>query len=294
MENSLTGQVINNYRIGPLLGVGGMGEVYQAFPANSETPVAIKFLRVDYMDDPHFQARFIREIRIMQALQHENIVPILDHGLVNGRQLYYTMRLINGMSLSTLMRRQKLSPLAYEPILRQICMALGFGHANNVVHRDIKPDNIFIERNADGTLLVFLGDFGLGKREGTDNTLTEAGAAVGTPHYMSPEAIMGERPTNLSDIYSMGVLSYEALLGKLPFNEQQAHKVAIAHVTRPVPRPTSLNPNFPAELEDVLMKSLEKVPASRYALIEDFYNAYLAAIEAMDEAAADTVYAVAE
>lgn len=292
MENSLTGQEINGYRIGPLLGVGGMGEVYQAFAANSDTPVAIKFLRTDYMDDSHFQARFIREIRIMQALKHDNIVPILDHGLVGGRQLYYTMRLISGQSLSTMMRRQKISPQAYDPILAQVCAALGFGHANNVVHRDIKPDNIFMERDAAGKLKVFLGDFGLGKREGMDNTLTEAGAAVGTPHYMSPEAIMGERPTPQSDIYSIGVLSYEVLLGKLPFTEPQPHKVAIAHVTKPVPRPSVLHPGFPPDLEDVLLKSLEKVPTARYESIEEFYQAYQMALDAMTEAEANTIYAV--
>jgi serine/threonine-protein kinase len=199
MQNSLTGQEINGYRIGPLLGVGGMGEVYQAFALSDNSPVAIKFLRSDVTDEPNFQARFIREIRIMEALSHPNIVPIIDHGLVNGVQLYYAMRLITGMALSTFAKRQPFTPANYWIVLEQMTAALAFGHSQNVVHRDLKPDNIFIERNPEGGWHVFVGDFGLGKREGQDHTLTEAGAAVGTPHYMSPEAIMGERPNRLSD-----------------------------------------------------------------------------------------------
>jgi serine/threonine-protein kinase len=109
---------------------------------------------------------------------------------------------------------------------------------------------------------------------------------------MSPEAIMGERPTPQSDIYSIGVLSYEVLLGKLPFTEPQPHKVAIAHVTKPVPRPSVLNPGFPPDLEDVLLKSLEKVPSSRYESIEAFYQSYQMALDAMTEAESNSIYTV--
>lgn len=292
MENSLTGQEINGYRIGPLLGVGGMGEVYQAFTLTDNTPVAIKFLRSDFVTETAFQSRFIREIRIMEALQHPNIVPILGHGLVNGVQLYYAMRLITGMALSTLAKRQPFTPASYQIVLDQMAAALGFGHSQNVVHRDLKPDNIFVERKPEGGWHVFVGDFGLGKREGQDHTLTEAGAAVGTPHYMSPEAIMGERPDKRSDIYSLGCLSYEMLLGRLPFNDQHAHTVAIAHVTRPVPKPTSLNPKFPVALEKVLMRSLEKNPASRQASIEEFAADYRAAVASLTDEERKTSYAI--
>lgn len=292
MESSLTGQEINGYRIGPLLGVGGMGEVYQAFPPGEAAPVAIKFLRSDYAGEPNFQARFIREIRIMQALTHPNIVPIMDHGLVNGVQLYYTMRLITGMALTTLAKRQPFSPASYWSVLEQVTQALNFGHAQNVVHRDLKPDNVFVERRAAGGWQVFVGDFGLGKREGQDHTLTEAGAAVGTPHYMSPESIMGERPDARSDIYSLGCVTYEMLLGRLPFNDPHAHTVAIAHVTRPVPKPTSVNPAFPAALETVLLKSLEKAPGQRHATMAELAAHYQAALNTLSADEANAVYVV--
>ena len=275
MEKSLTGQDIGEYKIGPLLGVGGMGEVYQAYDTEGQT-VAIKFLRNDFLEDAGAQARFIREIRIMQAMKHENIIPIHSHGIVNGETLYYTMRLIQGMSLTTMMKRTPFTPRSAWEILEQLFRALEYGHSQKVVHRDIKPDNVFIERN--GELHVFLGDFGLGKRSGIDHTLTEADAAIGTPHYMSPEAIMGERPDPRADIYSACVLTYEVLLGVLPFNEKFAHSTAIAHVTKSVPKPIALNPNFPESLQNVLLKGLEKKATKRHQtmgeLITDFMNAY--------------------
>jgi serine/threonine protein kinase len=292
MENSLTGQDIDGYHIGPLLGVGGMGEVYQAFRTTDNEAVAIKFLRADYSGEPNFQSRFIREIRIMEALQHENIVPIYDHGIINGTQLYYAMRLITGASFSTLLRRRKFSPATYWLILEQVAAALDFGHTQNVVHRDLKPDNIFIENAPGGGIKVFVGDFGLGKREGQDRTLTEAGAAIGTPHYMSPEAIMGERPARTADIYSIAVLSYEVLVGKLPFDDEHAHTVAIAHVTRPAPKPTSLVPDFPPAMERVILKSLEKSPAARHQTMAEFAADYKAALDTLSSDEKNAVYAL--
>jgi serine/threonine-protein kinase len=229
----------------------------------------------------------------MEALHHENIVPIYDYGIVEGNQLYYTMRLITGAALSTLIKKRKFSPAVYWLILEQVGKALSYGHSQGVIHRDLKPDNIFIENiPGGGGIQVFVGDFGLGKREGVDRTLTEAGAAIGTPHYMSPEAIMGERPAVGADIYSLGVLSYEVLVGRLPFDDAHAHSVAIAHVTRPVPKPTSFNPAFPVGLERVLIKSMEKAPTARYPSIEAFLMAYEANLQDMSEEAQNTTYAV--
>jgi len=288
MENSLTGQEVAGYRIGPLLGVGGMGEVYQATPPGSTESVAIKFLRGDYANDPGSQARFIREIRIMEALNHENIMPIFGHGIINGDMLYYTMKLINGMSLSTMMKRQRFTPKDVWEILRQLLKALAYGHSQMVVHRDIKPDNVFIERHQQ--LHVYLGDFGLGKRSGIDNTLTEADAAIGTPQYMSPEAIMGERPDARSDIYSVCVLSYEMFIGKLPFNEPYAHSTAIAHVTKPVPRLTVLNPKFPLVIEKVLLKGMEKSREVRQQSIDELIEDFEEALDSLSDEQMNSIY----
>jgi len=283
MENSLTGQELGKYQIGPLIGVGGMGEVYQAENSESGDSVAIKFLRSEFTDDPEFQGRFVREIRIMEALEHENIMPILDHGIINGSQLYYTMKLINGMSFSTMMKRSQFSPASYWSILEQLAQGLAHGHAEGVVHRDIKPDNIFIEREAGKGFHVILGDFGLGKRKGVDKTMTEADAVIGTPHYMAPESILGEKNDKRSDIYSIAVLTYEALLSVLPFDEPYAHATAIAHVTKPVPIPETIHPEFPRGLQEVLMKGLEKSPETRHQTIEEFAEHYQTALAELDD-----------
>jgi serine/threonine protein kinase len=291
-SSSYTGQIVNGYRVGPLLGVGGMGEVYQGFRVDDDSPVAIKFLRREYADDITFQQRFVREIRITQALKHDHIIPIFDHGLFNGNQLFYTMRLVTGMTLATRMKRRKLSPLGYLEILEQVTDALGYGHTLNVVHRDLKTDNIFMEKQADGHLQVFVGDFGLSKREGTDVNLTEAGAAIGTPYYMSPESIMGEKSTPLSDIYSLTILSYEVLVGRLPFNDPQAHAVAIAHVTRPIPDPKSISPDFPAPLEKWLNKGTAKNPEERFQTMQEMLSGYEDALVEMSEEECAQTYAV--
>lgn len=282
MEQTLTGKEINGYRIGPLLGIGGMGEVYQAFPPDSERPVAIKFLRKDYINDAKLQSRFLREIRILSALNHDNIVKIYDHGLIDGQQLFYTMELVTGMPLSTMMKRQAFSPLLFWEILRQLSSALSFAHDNNVVHRDIKPSNIFVQPKDNG-LHVILADFGLGKQEGVDRTMTEAGTSLGTPHYMSPEVILGERPSLLGDIYAIAVLVYEVLLGRPPFDFEYAHQIAMAHVTHPVPSPMDLNPDFPECLEDLLLKGLEKDPANRYQSMAEFSQDYLDCLKSLPE-----------
>lgn len=287
MENSLTGRDIGDYKIGPLLGVGGMGEVYQATNAEGQ-PVAIKFLRNDYITDAGAQARFVREIRIMEALDHDNIMPIFGHGIVNGDTLYYTMRLINGMALSTMMKRKKFTLRTAWEVLEQLFRALEYGHSQSVVHRDIKPDNIFIE-SQDG-IHVYLGDFGLGKRSGIDNTLTEADAAIGTPHYMSPEAIMGEKPDPRADIYSVCILSYEMLIGILPFNEPYAHSTAIAHVTKPVPRLTALNPQFPQAIENVLLRGLAKKREDRQQDMGELITGFLNAYDTISDEDLDTVF----
>jgi serine/threonine protein kinase len=288
--SSLTGQNIDGYRVGALLGTGGMGEVYQAF-AEDNKQVAIKFLRADYAHEPTFQGRFAREIRIMQALKHDNIMPIFDHG-IHDQMLYYTMRLIQGVTLNTAMKRQKYSPQTWWEILEQVCRALTYGHAQRLVHRDIKPDNIFLERNKEtGKTHVYLGDFGLGKRIGVDHNLTEADAILGTPMYISPEAAIGEALDPRADIYSLSVVTYEVLLGKVPFMDAAPHLTAMAHITKPVPRPSLINEDFPQVLEDVIMHALEKDQMDRTPSAETYAQEYQEALAVMTEEQRTKVYA---
>lgn len=279
--SSLTGQEIGGYQIGPLLGSGGMGEVYQAYEIALDRQVAIKFLRADYTTRTEVQQRFIREIRILEALDHENIIPIYRYGLIEGKLLFFTMKLMQGVSLALAFKKQAFSPIMYWQVLQQVAAGLEYGHQQNVVHRDVKPDNIFVERLTAGTPHVYLVDFGLGKRYGQDMNLTEAEAVIGTPQYMPPEGILGEGHGIGSDIYSLAVVSYEALVGRVPFNESHAHKTAIAHVTQPPPAPSSLNPDFPPSLERVLLRGLEKRAEDRYASIQAFAQAYYDALRGL-------------
>lgn len=289
MQDSLTGQEIDGYIIGPLLGAGGMGEVYQAFPLDTTTPVAIKVLRGEYALDTDFQARFVREVRLMESLRHEHIIPIYRYGIYEDKMLYFTMRLINGASLAVLLKRRKFTPQSTWVILEQAAAALQFGHERSIVHRDVKPDNIFIEQY-DTDPHVFLGDFGLGKMIGVDHTLTAEGAAVGTPEYMCPEGAMGERLDPRGDIYSLTVVAYEMLTGVLPFNESHSHLTAMAHITKPVPLPTLLRPDFPSALEDFLLHGLEKDREARFQTMREFAENYYQALMTLSPDERQTVY----
>lgn len=281
MTDSLTGRDFHSYRIGPLLGAGGMGEVYQATSTKGGMSVAIKFLRRDLGDDPKIQARFAREVQIMQDMDHPNIMPIYDSGVFEDT-LYYTMHLVNGQTLATFVKRRKLSPLEFFPIFEQLVAALEYGHSVGLAHRDLKPDNVFIERNRETNRPhIYLGDFGLGKREGIDQNLTEADSVLGTPHYMAPEAVLGDPLTLRSDLYALGIILYEILLGHVPFSEDQGHLTAMAHVTRPVPLPHVQRPDFPSELEDVILKALQKSPENRFESATATLKAYVAAMNAM-------------
>lgn len=291
MEQNLTGTIINGYKIGDLLGKGGMGEVYKAIPPDDDTPVAIKLLREDYADDVKFQQRFIREIRILGALKHENIVKIYKNGLIDNRQLFFTMELISGLPLSIMMEQRQFSPLAYWEVLSQVAAGLAFAHENKVIHRDIKPANIFIEPR-DNRLYVVLADFGLGKQEGIDRTMTEMGTSLGTPLYMAPETIMGQSPSELSDIFAVAVITYGILLGRPIFNHKYPHQIAMAHITDEIDRPSDLHGDFPLCLEDVIMKGLEKKPQDRYQSIEAFADAYLECMQSLTHTERTKIYHV--
>lgn len=279
MDDPLIGQSIEGYVVGPNIAVGGMGRIYQAFDPRRRVTVAIKFLLPEYAQDESFQTRFSREAELMATLRHPHIVPVYTYG--EWRDYFYiVMQLVKGPSLEHILRRRQFSPLTAWQIVRPVLDALGFGHHYGVLHRDLKTGNILIERRGEGNY-VYLTDFGLGKRPAFDMRLTAMGVSVGTPEYMAPEVAMGQPADQSADLYSMGVVIYELLLGRLPFYDKSPQMTALAHVDKPVPRPRVLHPDFPRGLEAVVLHALEKDPAARFQSAAEMKQAYYDAVKGL-------------
>jgi len=295
MQKSLVGTEIDGFIIGQPVAEGGMGSVYQAFRPGSTEPFAIKILLPEYLEDHEYRQRFEREAALMQALQHPNIVPIRHFGEENG-MMYFTMRLIRGPSLFDLLRKQQFTPAAAWQIINPVAQALDYAHQRNIVHRDIKPANVLIEPiHIAGTRVqqVYLADFGLSKISGLA-TLTQSGITLGTPHYMSPEQVMGAKLSAQSDVYSLAILTYEMLLGQLPFLASQPSQVALKQLKERPPRPSDLHPDFPSLLETVLLKALAKKPAERFASAGAFAVAFAAVLDRLPANVRERAYWIGE
>ena len=281
VDDHLIGRNIDGYIVGTNIGGGGMGRVYQAYEAETQTPVAMKVLLPDFAEDENFRSRFLREARLLITLRHPNIVALYSYGEWSG-YLYIVMQLVKGPALDRLMTHHQFSPLTAWQVVRPIADALTYAQGERVIHRDLKTGNILIEPRGQGNH-VYLGDFGLGKRPGLDTTLTASGVSIGTPEYMAPEVAMGNPADHRSDLYSFGVIIYEMLLGQLPFEEVNPQMTALAHVDKPVPRPRRLNPRFPGVLEAVLLRALDKDPDGRFQTAEDLRQAYYDAVKTLDD-----------
>lgn len=281
------GEQIKEYIVGPLVGRGGLGEVYQAFNEKGER-VAVKIMRDEFASDPQFQNRFIREIRLMQSVQHENIVPILDYGFFR-KTLFMVMKFIEGPTLVRLMLQQQFSPTAVWHVLRDIAPAVNAGHEKNIIHRDLKPDNVLVEGHGKN-LKFYLADFGLSKRPGLDTTLTERGTAVGTWEYMAPEMAFSTDPDPRSDIYSLGVMTYELLTGRLPFEDKNPYNLLKMHADDPPPPMTDHHPEFPISLQQVIFKALEKSCEDRYSDTIAFARAYYDALKDLPDEIRSKIY----
>lgn len=286
----LTGQQLGRYRIGQLVGEGAMGAVYQAYPdpQDPSQTVAIKVLHPEFAQDPDFRARFEREMTLSTALKHPNIVSVLDYGAVDG-YLYLVMAYIDGQTLARLLLRRSFSPTFVWQLISPLCEALAYGHAQGILHRDVKPSNVLLER-VKGQLQVYLMDFGLGKKPGTDATLTETGVSIGTPEYMSPEAALGEGIDHRADVYSLAILTYELLIGKVPFDLGDPHLVALAQVNKTPPSLIDQHPLFPEVLNAVVMQSLAKDPDSRHQRVEDFATHFYQALHSLAPTQAEREY----
>ena len=248
----------NRYEILEILGVGGMAVVYKARCHRLNRFVAVKILKDDYLQDEEFRRRFHSESQAVAMLSHSNIVSVYDVS-TSADADYIVMELIDGITLKQYM--EKKGVLNWKETLHfaiQIAKALEHAHSRGIVHRDIKPHNVMVLKNGS----VKVTDFGIARVMSEGNTLTKE--ALGSVHYISPEQAKGGRVDNRSDIYSLGVVLYEMMSGRPPYDGESPVAVAIKHINGGAPMPSTLNPNIPAGLEQIILKAMGHEPGERY------------------------------
>ncbi len=256
------GQTIlgGRYQILKRLGVGGMAYVLQARDLNLQREVAIKVLREDLIGDPAFRVSFLQEARAAANLTHPHIVTIFDFGHDNGRY-FMVMEYVRGADLKTLLRRRGALPLAEAlDLMGQVCAGVGYAHRAGLVHCDLKPQNILV--TSDGRAKIT--DFGIARALSTINPEEHSEVVWGSPQYLSPEQAAGAAPSPASDVYALGVILFEMLTGRLPFEAADPALLMELHQAAPPPPPRSLNPDIPPTLEQIILKVLAKEPAARY------------------------------
>ncbi len=248
------------YRLVELLGQGGMATIYRATDAQLGREVAVKVLHPEYGRDPAFVARFKQEAQSAGSLSHPNIVGVYDFG-VDADGPYIVMELVDGEDVATLLARNgPLPPRQAARLAAEVAHALAAAHARGIVHRDVKPGNILV--SSDGRVKVT--DFGIA-RAWADARLTLPGVTLGSVHYFSPEQALGEQATEASDIYSLGIVLYELLSGRRPWEGDSAAAVAMARISAPAPLVSALRPNVPPVLEAIDRRALNPDPAARFA-----------------------------
>jgi serine/threonine protein kinase len=255
------------YRLLSPLGSGGMGVVYLAEHIGLGKRVAVKVLRGELSRDATFARRFELEAIAASQIGHENIVDVTDLGRTPSGELFYVMELLEGHSLSSLLRRERLLPLGRAvPILVQVCRALEAAHARGIVHRDVKPQNVMLLSREGRPDFVKVVDFGISKMSNPEGgKLTEAGAILGTANYMAPEQAAGGEVDALADVYALGVLTYELCTGTLPFHGENTFATMLQHLEAQAEPPSRRRPELglPPELDVLVMQALSKTSAAR-------------------------------
>ncbi|MBP2056933.1 serine/threonine-protein kinase [Lactobacillus colini] len=247
------------YKIISVLGEGGMANVYLAEDIILQRKVAVKVLRLDLQKDPQTIQRFQREAQSTSDLSHPNIVSILDVGSEHNRH-YLVMEYVDGPDLEEYIQKNK--PIPFEKVISimdQILSAMNLAHRHNVIHRDLKPQNILMDKKGN----IKIVDFGIAVAL-NQSTMTQTNTAMGSVHYMSPEQARGSMATKQSDIYSLGIVLYELLMGKVPFTGENAVAVALKHFQEKTPSLKAQNPKIPQALENVVLKATAKSPHDRY------------------------------
>ena len=277
----LVGQVIaDRYRVVSLLGEGGMGRVYLAEHVRMGRKCAVKVISPSLARNDAAVARFNREAANASQINHPNVAQVYDFGEAPNNTLYLAMEFVEGETLSAMIRRYgALSVRRAASLTKQVCDALSAAHHRGIVHRDLKPDNILVTRQFDGTECVKVVDFGIAKTvqadgtdPGTGQNLTTVGLAVGTPEYMSPEQLAGEKLDTRSDLYSLGLVFFELLTADLPHPRVTSRETLVARLTEPPRTLVEVRPatHWPPMLQPMLNWALATDPGQRYPSAQEF------------------------
>ena len=283
IDDPRVGTELAGYRIESLLGVGGMSVVYLAEDLRLKRKVALKLLASSLAEDESFRERFLHESELAASIDHPNIVPIYEAGTTE-ELLYIAMRYVEGRDLKERLQRGRLDPSDAIGVVAQVASALDAAHARGLVHRDVKPSNVLLDTGArpDGSDHVYLADFGIGKRVSDETAIGEDGSLMGTPDYVAPEQIAGEEVDGRADVYSLGCVLYECLVGTPPFRRDSELAVVFAQLEVEPPVPSELRPELPAALDAVIARALAKEPEERYPTCRELARAALQV--AVDEA----------
>src|SRR5437588_1110091 len=250
------------YQLQDHIGRGGMATIYRGRDLRMDRVVAIKVLRDVYSTDPKFVTRFQREAKTASSLQHPNIVQVYDYGQTDGNY-FIVMELVEGTDLRRYLRSRGVLDIDRAVIIaHDVALGLGAAHRRQIVHRDVKPQNVLVGR--DGS--IKLTDFGIASvyKDINAERLTTTGMTLGTVQYYAPEQAQGEIVNPAADVYALGIVMYEMLTGRTPFEIATRVAVAMQHIQDPPLAPSQLNPNIPPALEEIILRCLEKAPEMRY------------------------------
>lgn len=265
----LIGQRLGNYEILSLLGEGGMAAVYRARRLNIKREVAVKVIESKLARNPDFLKRFEREANTVAELSHVHILKVFDYGQ-QGDTVYLVTELLRGGSLAERLRVGRLPLDDVRRILEQLASALDYAHRRGIIHRDLKPQNVLFDEEGS----PYLTDFGIAKVITETTVLTHSGVSMGTPAYMSPEQCRGAAVDSRSDIYALGVMLFEMLAGRVPFQADTPVGMAYMHLQEPPPKIRSLRADLPPAVERVMDTALAKAPEQRYQTAGELAKAF--------------------
>jgi tRNA A-37 threonylcarbamoyl transferase component Bud32 len=274
------GQTIGNYRITAKLGEGGMGVVYLAEHPVIGRKVALKAIHPELSRNPDVVSRFMTEAKSVNQIGNEHIVDVSDFGTTSDGEFYFIMEYLNGESVADRLRRERLfDPHRALQIAAQVADALAASHSHGIIHRDLKPENIFLINRGQNRDFVKVLDFGLAKlTQGEEKVThkTRTGSVMGTPYYMAPEQCEGKTALDFrADIYSLGIIVFEMMTGKVPFGGEGYGEIIVKHLTQPPPEPRDFNPIVTPAQQAVVMRSLAKSRDDRFSSMEEFRAAML-------------------